>query len=196
MSERRFSELQQRFRSLPAVRGRIAAFEFVRDIPYGDIGSRNPLDVLEAGQGTCSGKHALLRMFLEGMGYEVRSWFARHDFGQFPIHPWPDALAVFKGKIIPDFHDFLKMRVMEEWVTVDAVFDAPLVVLGFPMLRWDGQNSMSLPIHYSEVFPAEEDVEDHKRRLIAELPREIQELRRHFLSRLTVWLKKERLRSE
>lgn len=187
-----FQEIAHRFRELPDVQGRKAAYEFVRDIAYGNIGSRSAFDVLLARKGTCSGKHALLRMFFESLGYEVQSWFAEHDFSQFPIQPWPQTLAEFREKNIPDFHDFLKVNIAGQWITVDAVFDAPLVRLGFPLLQWDGQMSMELPIHALRVFPAEGDVESHKKALIASLPQEVQELRKRFLSSLTAWLEKER----
>ena len=38
----------------------LRVFEKVRDIPYGTIGSRDPLKVYLMGSGTCSGKHFLL----------------------------------------------------------------------------------------------------------------------------------------
>ncbi|MDD4287331.1 MAG: hypothetical protein PHO20_05570 [Candidatus Peribacteraceae bacterium] len=190
-----FQEILHRFLALPDGQGRKAAYEFVRDIAYGNIGSRSAEDVFLARKGTCSGKHALLKMFFESLGYEVQSWFAEHDFSQFPIHPWPQVLAEFRGKTITDFHDFLKVNISGEWITVDAVFDAPLVRLGFPSLQWDGQNDMKLPIRALQVFPAEVDVESHKKALIASLPQETQELRKRFLSLLTFWLERERLKS-
>lgn len=187
-----FQEIAHRFHVLPDVQGRKAAYEFVRDIAYGNIGSRSAFDVLQARKGTCSGKHALLKMFFESLGYEVQSWFAEHDFSQLPIKLWPQALADFRGKTITDFHDFLKVNISGEWITVDAVFDAPLVRLGFPSLEWDGQRDMILPVRALRVFPAEEPVGHHKKTLIASLPQETQTLRKKFLSSLTAWLEQER----
>ncbi|MDD5041308.1 MAG: hypothetical protein PHX87_03485 [Candidatus Peribacteraceae bacterium] len=184
--------MAHQFYVLPDVQGRKAAYAFVRDIAYGDIGSRGAHDVLLARKGTCSGKHALLKMLFESLGYEVQSWFAEHDFSKFPIRPWPQELQEFAGKTIPDFHDFLKVNIGGEWITVDAVFDASLVRLGFPLLQWDGKMSMELPIHALRVFPAEVDVESHKKALIASLPQEDQAQRKKFLSSLTAWLEQER----
>ena len=96
-AQEQFRLLVQRFQSLHPLKARIAVYEFVRDIAYGNIGSRSAFDVLLARKGTCSGKHALLRMILEALGYEVQSWFARHDFGKFPIKPWPAELAKYQS---------------------------------------------------------------------------------------------------
>ncbi len=183
-----FTELVQRFEAMPKEKRLVAAYECIRDIAYGDIGSRNPFDVLTAEKGTCSGKHALLRLLLTELQYDVESWFALHDFGRFPIHPWPDALAKFHGSTIPDYHDFLKVKVDGEWLAIDAVFDAPLALLGFPMLQWDGKTSMELPVEASELFPADGDMEDHKKRLIAALPDDVQTQLKAFLTAMTAWL--------
>ncbi len=183
-----FTELVERFADVPKVDQAKAAYEYVRDIAYGDIGSRNPFDVLSKMKGTCSGKHALLKLLLEDLGYDVQSWFATHNFGQFPIRPWPAQLAEFQGKIIPDYHDFLKIRIGQEWLMVDAVFDSSLTKLGFPTLEWDGKTSMVLPVHASEIFQADGDMEDHKNKLIAALSPGDQTERKAFLSALTVWL--------
>ncbi len=183
-----FTALVQRFQAIPDDTRLVAAYECIRDIAYGDIGSRNPFDVLAAQKGTCSGKHALLQLLLIELGYDVESWFALHDFGRFPITPWPDALVEFHGKHIPDYHDFLKVNVDGTWLTIDAVFDAPLVALGFPMLQWDGGTNMKLPVDASEIFQANGDMENHKKRLIAALPAEVQAQRKAFLGAMTAWL--------
>src|SRR3989344_3925296 len=119
-----FKQQLESFKQMPAQEGRAAAFKFVRDIHYGDIGSRDPFFVLQAKKGTWSGKHALLKLFLEGLGYEVQTYFAKHDFSKFPIRPWPESLADFRAKTLTDYHDFLKVDVGGNWLTVDAIFDA------------------------------------------------------------------------
>jgi hypothetical protein len=187
-----FTDLVAQFGVLPSERKHIAAYEYARDIAYGDIGSRNPFDVLKAHKGTCSGKHALLKKLLEELGYEVQSWFAKHDFGKFPIAQWPTELQDFKDKDIPDYHDFLKVKVGDDWQTIDAVFDAPLKDLGFPKLEWDGKASMALPVIASDLFPAEGDMEEHKKKLIAGLPEDAQQRRKQFLSAMTKWLDEQR----
>ncbi len=183
-----FSDLIQRLKKLPEEKRLVAAYEFVRDIAYGNIGSRRAFDVLEAKKGTCSGKHALLKLLLQELGEEVQSWFATHSFGKFPIQSWPSELAEFQGKDIPDYHDFLKVKAGKEWVTLDAVFDKPLSSFGFPALEWDGETSMNLPVDASEVFSAEGEMEDHKKKLIGALSEDSQRLRKEFLTAMTAWL--------
>jgi hypothetical protein len=187
-----FTELVERFAALPEPDRFVKAYEYVRDLAYGDIGSRNPFDVLAQKKGTCSGKHALLKMLLAELGYEVQSFFALHDFGKFPISPWPDELKEFERKVIPDYHDFLKITIGGEQLMIDGVFDKELVRLGFPSLEWDGKTNMQLPIEASDIFPAKGDMEDHKKHLIAGLPQEEQELRKQFLTKLTTWLDSKR----
>lgn len=170
----------------------IRAFLFVRDIAYGDIGSRNPMDVLEKKMGTCSGKHALLKLILEALGYEVQTWFAKHDFSKFPIHPWPTVLEEFRTKTLPDFHDFLKVKLNDHWITIDAIFDAPLIKLGFTVQNWDGTSNMRLPVLAEETFQAETDVEKHKKRLLQTLNEQQRSDRKLFLSALTTWLQNKR----
>ena len=133
-----------------------------------------------------------MKLLLEKLGYDVQSWFAKHDFGKFPIASWPEALADFKDSDIPDYHDFLKVQIGDEWVTIDAVFDPSLASLGFPLLQWDGQTNMQLPIESSETFQAGGDMETHKKQLIGALTDEQQAKRKTFLSSLTAWLDENR----
>ena len=51
---------------------------------------------------------------------------------------------------------------------------------------------MTLPVQASATFPAEGEMEDHKKKLIAALPQEQQEQRKTFLSAMTGWLDKKR----
>ena len=177
-----------RFKDLAPREGRIAAFTFVRDILYGDIGSRDPHDVLRVRKGTCSGKHALLKLFLEGLGYEVFTFFAKHGFSRFPIKPWPEVLAPFRTKTLTDYHAFLKVNVDGSWLTVDAIFDAGTKPLGFPVADWDGVSDMTLPVEAAEIFKAESEAEEQKKSLIAALPEQVQKDRKAFLAALTSML--------
>ena len=58
----------------------VLLFEKVRDIPYGDIGSRDPKAVFENNKGTCSGKHELLKELYQELGIEVKDFIAMHKF--------------------------------------------------------------------------------------------------------------------
>lgn len=188
MSEKEIDTILDRDKSLPELDRRIAAFTFVRDIAYGNIGSRDPLDVLAAKKGTCSGKHALLRILLNRLGYETQTWFAKHDFHNFPIKPWPEELNEFRELTLTDYHDFLKVKIGNQWVTLDAMFDKPLLKLGFPVQDWDGLSDMDLPVSAEELFKAEDGTEAHKKRLVEKMPKSVQKNRKKFLAELTKWI--------
>ena len=50
----------------------VKIFENVRDIPFGSISSRNPIDVYKANKGTCSGKHFLIKELYKGIGLKTK----------------------------------------------------------------------------------------------------------------------------
>ncbi len=183
-----FEKAVQSLSSLPEPERRLRAFLFVREIPYGNTGSRSPYDVLTNNKGTCSGKHALLKLILEALGYEVQAWFAIHDFGKFPVSPWPAELKEFQGKQIADYHDFLKVNIDGRWVTIDAIFDLPMRQWGFLVQDWDGNSDMPLPVKTDSMFVAEGDVEGCKKSLIGALPEATQNDRKIFLKALTAWV--------
>ncbi|MBP7114166.1 MAG: hypothetical protein KBA40_01800 [Candidatus Peribacteraceae bacterium] len=187
-----FEVLAKELRNLPPKEARLEAFHRVRDIAYGDIGSRNPFDVLAANKGTCSGKHALLRKLLESMDYKVQPWFATHDFSKFPVKEWPAELLPYASKILTDYHDFLKVNVDRKWVTVDAIFDTDMGELGFPVTEWDGESDVPLPILALETFQAEDDAEGQKKKLLGALPDQAQTDRKEFLQALTKWIDRKR----
>lgn len=60
--------IQEWANDLPLKKNIIKLFEKVRDIPYGDIGSRDPQDVYKKNKGTCSGKHELLKELYKELG--------------------------------------------------------------------------------------------------------------------------------
>ncbi len=183
-----YKELLRKFKNLSQPEDRVKAYDYVRDIQYGDIGSRNPIDVLIKNRGTCSGKHSLLKALLESLGYEVNSYFSKHDFKNFPIKDWPDELIHFRSKTLTDFHDFLKVKVGDKWIILDAMFDQDLAPLGFLVQTWDGFSDLEILVSSEDIFPAETDMEAHKIRLISELPKQVQLDRRDFLVQLTKWI--------
>ena len=198
-AEKQFEKILADLRSVPSKEQRIRAFTFVRDIPFGHIGSRDPLDVLEANKGTCSGKNALLKNILEALGYETENWFAKHDFfgkfrhkGKFRMEHWPDELSPYRDMEIIDYHTFLKIKLNNQWVQIDAIFDPLMKKFGFPVEDWDGETDMTLPVHADETFPVEGNLEQHKKRLIATHSEKNENNRKGFLLAFTEWLNSER----
>ncbi len=170
----------------------IGAYVSIREIPYGSPNSPSPLLVIERNRGTAKGKHMLLKLVLTSLGYEVQEHWARHDLGKLPIDPWPEALEDFRGKPLTGFHDFLKVKVGDVWVTVDATYDKALLALGFPVHDWDGVSDIPLPVSVLETFEVEPPIDDHKKRLVTSLPEEEQLRRKKFLQTLKKWVEEER----
>ncbi|MDD4319511.1 MAG: hypothetical protein PHW10_04270 [Candidatus Peribacteraceae bacterium] len=190
--EAQFRELVRGIGNLTPQERLVGAFVSVRDIPYGRPNSPDPFDVLQRNRGTGKGKHILLKFLLTSLGYEVEEFWCKHDLTKMPIRPWPDALREFLDEPITGFHDFLKVKIGDRFVTVDATFDKALVSLGFPLLTWDGTTDMTLPVHAEETFPVEPPIDDHKRRLAASLPPAMQERRKLFLKAMKRWIEEER----
>ncbi len=58
----------------------ITLFEKVCDIPYGNIGSRNQLDVYKQNKGTYSLKHELLKALYKELEISVKDFIIMHPF--------------------------------------------------------------------------------------------------------------------
>lgn len=163
-------------------------FEKVRDIPYGVIGSRNPLKVLEAHKGTCSGKHFLLAALYRAMGIDVKDIVAFHRYCELPRNKkYPDELKELleKGDGVPDYHNFIKININREWLIIDATFEKSLQNY-FVVNEWGGKN-MKLTVKPLKIWETENPVE-FKVRMLNQLPSEIQEYRERFLNKFSEWL--------
>ncbi len=170
----------------------IKLFEKVRDIPYGDIGSRNPKDVYENNKGTCSGKHELLKELYEELGIKVKGFIAIHKFNDLKIDFPPGIKEILDRTEIIDPHNFLKILVDGKWIIVDATWDKPLKKLGFVVNEnWDGKSEMKTCVVPLEIFESKNPIEWKKQR-IQELPEQIQKDRKLFLKKLTEFLDKTR----
>jgi len=185
----------------------VRVFERVRDIPFGQMGSRDPAEVYRRNKGTCSGKNLLLRELLQRIGLQARdmiclqrwkdiTWFPDDTYG---LVRFPDELVrMLQETEIVDFHNYVELRVGERWVTLDATIDPPLRRLGFHTTeRWDGRSSMPLCFAGShKVWSCGDDGLARKAELTARLPDESRAARKRFLVRLTAWIDDLRERGE
>ncbi len=186
----------------------IRIFEKVRDIPFGQIGSRDPKDVYEQNKGTCSGKNFLLRELYKGIGVQTKdmiclqrwkdlTWFPDDTYG---IVNFPDELVhMLETTDVVDFHNYIKILVGGRWITLDATIDPPLRDLGFYTTEhWDGVSDMPLCfVGTHKVWDCGDNGSEIKAQLIAMLPEEIREARHLFLVKLTKWVndfREERMR--
>ncbi|ACN17818.1 conserved hypothetical protein [Desulforapulum autotrophicum HRM2] len=177
----------------------ITLYEKVRDIPFGSIGSRDPLDVYQANKGTCSGKNFLIKELFKAIGVKTKdmicmqrwkdlTWFPDDEYN---IVKLPDHLmAHFENNEIIDFHNFVKIEVDGRWVQLDVTIDAPLKALGFHVVEnWDGKADMPLCFVGShKVWDCGDSGFEKKKELTAMMPKELEQARKAFLQAMTLWI--------
>jgi transglutaminase-like putative cysteine protease len=185
--------LAQTFRDWTAgcdrLRGRIALFERVRDIPYGYPASRDPSEVLRQARGSCSGKHYLLGTLYRLLALPVRHMICTHRFNESAlVFPAPMQELLRKNQIL-DVHDYLQIRVDDEWIDVDATWPRPLREFGFAVTEdWDGKSAMVLSVVAEDFTVVEGDPERMKEELLARLTPRQRMLRKQFLESLSAWV--------
>jgi hypothetical protein len=172
-------------RGLDPVAARVALFERVRDLPYQYPASRDPLEVLRVGGGSCSGKHYLLGALFRRLGLQVRHMLCTHRFNESPL-PFPDEMqALLRKNEIVDVHDYVQILVDNDWVDVDATWDIGLRDFGFPVTEsWDGKSSMLLTVMPDEHTTVEGDPAKAKEEMLARLTPRQRALRKQFLDAL------------
>lgn len=167
----------------------ITLFEKVRDIPYGDVGSRDPLDVYKQNKGTCSGKHELLKALYKELGLQVKDFLIMHRFKELPVKFSPEITEILNRTDITDPHNYFKVLIDNKWLTVDVTWDKALQKLGFPVNEnWDGKSDMPVAVAPGGKVYEPEDPIALKKELISELPENAQEERKLFLKKCTEWL--------
>ncbi len=171
----------------------ITLFEKVRDIPYGDIGSRNPLDVYKQNRGTCSGKHELLKALYKELGIPVKDFIIMHRFKELPILFPINIQKILNTTDIIDPHNFIKIEIDGKWITVDVTWDKNLKKLGFPINEnWDGKTNLNISVvPEGKIYEAENPIE-LKQKLISKQAKIAQKERKLFLKAVTEWLDKAR----
>lgn len=167
----------------------ITLFEKVRDIPYGDIGSRDPLEVYKQQKGTCSGKHELLKGLYTTLGLQVKDFIIIHEFNNLPVSFPENIQNILNETTITDPHNFIKIKRNNEWFTIDVTWDIGLKKVAFPVNEdWNGFQNLDISVAKGgEIFETANPME-LKRDLITKLPEITQVNRKVFLKKLTNWL--------
>jgi hypothetical protein len=177
----------------------VKIFEKVRDIPFGNIGSRDPKDVYEKNKGTCSGKNFLLRELYKGIGIKTKDMICLQrwkDLTWLPTNTYKivefpkNLLEMLEKTDIVDLHNYLKIFVNDRQLVVDATIDRPLKKLGFYTTEnWDGKSSMPLCFPGSDkIWDCGDRGAEEKERLISLLPENIVRARKEFLKNMTSWI--------
>lgn len=167
----------------------VILFEKIRDIPYGNIGSRNPLDVYSKNKGTCSGKHELLKSLYKEMGIPTQDFIITHKFKDLPVDFPQNIREILDKTEINDPHNFFKIKIDEKWITIDITWDIALKKLGFLVNEnWDGKSDTSIAVALGGDIYETNDPIALKKELISKLPENVQKERKLFLTECTKWL--------
>lgn len=171
----------------------ITLFKKVRDIPYGSIGSRNPLEIYKQQQGTCSGKHELLKELYLELDIPVKNCIIMHSFNDLPVKYPKNIQSLLAADSIIDPHNFIKIKRKNRWITIDVTWDILLKKLNFPINEaWNGYSNLEISVVNGKDIYQTEKPTDLKKKLISEFPKSIQIKREIFLKEFTKWLQKSR----
>lgn len=161
---------------------------FVRDIPYGDIGSRDPKDIIRTNMGTCSGKHFLLKEIYLSLGFEVKDMIAIHKFNDLNIELSKNLKSLLLQGEVYDPHNFLAVNLDGKWYKVDITWDRPLGKIGLEINEgWDGKSDMNICVVAKEIIEVEDGLQ-FKKDYIGKLDPKAQKLRREFIQEFGKYL--------
>ena len=167
-------------------------FALVRDMPYRRAKSRAPEAIITEWQGTCSGKHYLLKELFQEMGVRTKVIMCTHQFDRVNTTHFPEFLRNLTAQgPVPDVHTFLRIEIGSGWMNVDATWPAQAEALGMPVNReFKTGVSMGLacnPIEYFDV-PDGEEPQSFKEDLIRRFCGGDVDRREAFIQGLSTWL--------
>ncbi|MFK7762508.1 MAG: hypothetical protein AB8B62_04545 [Roseobacter sp.] len=167
-------------------------FHAVRRIPYGSRGGRDLRTVVEHNEGSCSGKHILLRALLRHSGHQAEIETVRGDFtSRLTVHASmsPDLQGMCRDGGVVDFHQYVVWTGAEGALKLDATWSDGPIQHGVPGNQdWSGSGDTTLALTPDAVLERVEDVPTYKQSLLACLSPEDQRHRLAFLSLLTEWV--------
>jgi hypothetical protein len=167
-------------------------YHAVRKIPYGSVGERDPLRVIEGKMGSCSGKHMLLRDLLREVGYraEIITMFTMFNRGMPSHQAMPEDLRrMIEYEEICDYHHYVRVRDDSRWLKLDATWHDALIPFGFAVNHaWKGEGDTKLAATPLREYPDAEDLAALKADLVAQLAPDQREKRDVFFRRLTEWM--------
>jgi hypothetical protein len=168
-----------------------AIYHAVRNIPYGSVGARDPLQVMRNRSGSCSGKHILLRNLLRKAGFEagVMTIYTHFNSKLKPNPAFPDELnRMIEGAGVPDYHHYVRVG-GPNGQKLDATWHDAVIPYGFPVnARWNGEGDTELASVPIQEFEPVEDLIAYKTRLVQSLPEAEARRRDRFFGLLSDWI--------
>ncbi|WP_282610972.1 hypothetical protein [Pelagibius sp. Alg239-R121] len=166
-------------------------FHAVRRVPYGSRGGRSAEEVVQFGEGSCSGKHSLLRDLLRRLSQKAAVETVRGDFtSRVPsCKSMPIELKqmCLEGGVT-DFHQYVVWESPDGELKLDATWSDGPIRQGVPgNMNWAGKGDTALALEPEAVLKRAEDVPAYKEKLLAELSPEVRQRRLTFLALLTNW---------
>ena len=170
----------------------VDVFHAVRNLAYGRRGGREPAAVIAHNEGSCSGKHTLLRDALRHLKQTATVETVKGDFAAaIPSHPtMSPALQEFcEEGGITDFHQYVVWESPKGEIKLDATWPDELIEKGLPGNRdWDGQGDTVLALKPEATLDRAENIAEYKSRLLGGLTQTQRARRERFLDLLTEWV--------
>jgi hypothetical protein len=130
------------------------AFFLVRDMPYKRASSREPQTTIKEWQGTCSGKHYLLKAVFNELNLPCKLmactlYMPSHILQHLPA----EMQRLFASSAIPDVHNYLLVSHNAQEVIVDATWPPETEKFGLPInTDFDLEKDMKLYAEPMERF--------------------------------------------
>jgi hypothetical protein len=110
------------------------AFFLVRDMPYKRASSREPQTTIKEWQGTCSGKHYLLKSVFNELNLPCKLMACTLYLpSRILQHLPPEVQTLFASSAIPDVHNYLLVSHNTHEVIVDATWPPETERFGLPI---------------------------------------------------------------
>ncbi|MFK8033314.1 MAG: transglutaminase domain-containing protein [Hyphomicrobiales bacterium] len=170
----------------------IAVFHAVRRVPYGSRGGRSPEEVLQQNEGSCSGKHILLRDLLRHLKQSADIETVQGDFAAaLSAHPSMPADLQKYCKVggVVDFHHYVVWESSDGAKKLDATWPDNVIAMGISgNENWIGEGDTRLALVPEKSLGFTENVPELKEQLLDSLSADEREYRAKFLTLLTDWV--------
>lgn|GEM_PF-7042156 len=162
-------------------------FLLVANIPYGGVGQRDSYLAAKENRASCSSKHQLLFEMFTALGVETRLMMGECELQDFAA-ALPSPISIDQST--RDYHNFLSLKLDEQWYIVDATFGQREAALGLRTnLGWDAQSDCQLAFPVRHAWEIKDIITD-KTAQVARLPAEESARRSAFFARFSRWLEK------